>query len=63
MVSCRFCREISALRRVSEADWMLSVRSSPLSSIRISFLATVWPSCTWMEVTVPAACAVRVRSA
>ena len=63
MVSCRFCIEISALRRDSDADWMDSVRSSPDRPRMMSSFATSEPSCTLMDVTVPAACAVRVRSA
>ena len=62
-MSCWFCIEISALRRDSEADWMDSVRSSPVSSMRMSPLETASPSCTLMAETVPLARAVRVRSA
>ena len=53
----------SALRRLSAADWIASVRSSPLICSTISSLFTAPPSGTLMAVTVPAARAVRVRSA
>ena len=63
IVSCIFCIEISALRRVSEADWTDSVRSSPASSMRMASFSTALPSCTLMAETVPEEGAVRVRSA
>ena len=53
----------SAPRRVSEADWMDSLRSSPLICSTMSSLFTLSPSRAWMAVTVPAASVVRVRSA
>ena len=63
MASCIFCMDSSAPRRVSEADWMDSVSSSPLRVRMISSLFTLPPSRTLMAVTVPEASAVRVRSA
>ena len=63
MVSWVLCMDSSAPRRVSEADWMDSVSSSPLRVRMISSLFTLPPSRTLMAVTVPEASAVRVRSA